>query len=254
MYLLYVDESGDIGISNSPTQAFILSGLVVHELRWHRTLEAIIDFRKDLRVRFGLKLREEIHAAHFVNGPSPEIRRLRRDIRLRILREVLDFEAALPDVSVINVLVDKQHKPPSYDVFDHAWMALLQRFENTISHRNFPGPQNPQDKGIVVVDRTDEPKLRALARKLRKYNPVPNRGRTGFRQIPISSIIEDPIHRDSLHSYFVQLADVNAYFLKQKLQPCSYVRRKGARNYFDRLDPILCKVASRNDPYGIVRL
>jgi hypothetical protein len=175
-------------------------------------------------------------------------------MRLRILREVIEFEATLPDVNVINILVDKRGKPPNYDVFNQAWMALLQRFENTISHRNFPGPQNPQDKGIVIADRTDEAKLRRLARRLRKYNPVPSIGGFGYRQLPIRAVIEDPVHRDSLHSYFVQLADVNSYFLKQREQPCSYVRRKGARNYFTRLEPILCKVASRTDPLGIVRL
>jgi len=254
MYFIYVDESGDIGLQNSPARYFILSGFVVHELAWHDTLEAIIDFRRSLRNRFGLKLREEIHAGHFITGGGAALSRFRRDTRLRILREVLEFESALPNVSVVNVLVDKWGKNTSYDVFTHAWTALFQRFENTITHRNFPGPQNPEDQGIAVVDRTDEPKLRILARRLRRYNPVPHLGGGGYRQLPIRTMVEDPVHRDSLHSYFIQLADVNSYFLKQREAPCAYVRRKGARNYFVRLDPILCKVASQTDPYGVVRL
>ena len=44
MYLLYVDESGDIGLDNSPTNYFCLSGLVVHELRWDATLAAVVSF------------------------------------------------------------------------------------------------------------------------------------------------------------------------------------------------------------------
>ena len=254
MYFLYADESGDIGLTRSPTRYFILSGFVVHELAWHATLEAIIDFRRELRQRYGLKLREEIHAAHFVNRPGHEIRRFRRDIRLRILRDVLDFQATLANVNAIHILVDKQGKRPEYDVFNQAWTALFQRFENTISHRNFPGPQNPQDQGLAIVDRTDEVKLRHLLRRLRRYNPVPSIGGVGYRQLPIRTMAEDPVHRDSLHSYFVQLADTNAYFLKQREDPCAYVRHKGARNYFLRLDPILCKVASRTDPLGIVHL
>ena len=253
MYFLYVDESGDIGLENSPTRYFILSGFVVHELRWHDTLNAIIDFRQMLRRRHGLKLREEIHAAHFLQKPG-SLARIPKGRRLRIIRDVLDFEAALPDVSVLNVLVDKSTKGPNYDVFDKAWMAMIQRFENTISHRNFPGPQNPQDYGILVVDRTDEPKLRNLARRLHRYNPIPNTGGGGYRQLPIQTLVEDPVHRDSLHSYFIQLADVNAYCLLQREWPNRYCRRKGARNYFNRLDPVLCKVASRTDPHGIVRL
>lgn len=253
MYFLYVDESGDVGLECSPTRYFILSGFVVHELCWHQTLEEIIAFRKALRIRYGLKLREELHAAHFLHSPGV-LSRIRKDLRLRIIRDVVDFESGMPDVNVINILVDKSTKSIGYDVFDNAWMAMIQRFENTISNHNFPGPQNPQDFGILVVDQTDEPKLRNLSRRLHRYNPVPSMGGGGYRQLPIRTLVEDPVHRNSLHSYFIQLADINAYCLLQREHPNSYFRKKGARNYFNRLDPILCKVASRKDPHGIVRL
>jgi len=253
VYLLYVDESGDCGMTGSPGRYFVLSGVVVHELRWHATLDAIIDMRKNLRLVYGLKLREEIHAGEMIRKPG-ELARIPKSMRLRLLRDVLDFEATLPDVSVINVVVDKQGKPADYDVFEQAWKVLIQRFENTISHRNFPGPQNAQDYGLLVVDDTDEPKLRGLTRRMRIYNPVPNTGGSGYRQMPLRTLIEDPVHRNSRDSYFVQLADVNAYFLYQKLAACKYIRDKGARNYFDRLSPALCTVASAADPQGIVRL
>lgn len=253
VYFLYVDESGDIGLQNSPTRYFILSGFVVHELEWHQTLQHVITFRQHLKSKYGLRLREEIHAAHFIHRPG-SLARIRKDLRLRLLREVLDFQAGLSNVNVINILVDKISKPLNYDVFNNAWMALIQRFENTIAHRNFPGPRNAKDYGILVVDRTDEPKLRNLARRLRYYNPIPHVGGGGYRHLPIQTIVEDPIHRDSLHSYFIQLADVNSYSLHQRESPNAYFRKKGARNYFNRLNPILCTVASSTDPQGIVRL
>ncbi len=167
---------------------------------------------------------------------------------------MIDFEAGLPDVSIINVVVDKSGKLADYDVFQSAWRVLIQRFENTISHHNFPGPRNLQDSGLLVVDRTEESKLMRLTRKMRVYNPVPNMDGSGYRQLPIATIVEDAVHRDSLHSYFVQLSDVNAYFLYQKQAPAGYIRKKGARHYFDRLGPVLCKVASLKDAQGIVRL
>ena len=34
MFLMYVDESGDCGLQNSPTRYLVLTGLVIHELRW----------------------------------------------------------------------------------------------------------------------------------------------------------------------------------------------------------------------------
>lgn len=49
MYLMYVDESGDTGILNSPTRYFILSGIIIRELKWRDTLDELVLFRKYLR-------------------------------------------------------------------------------------------------------------------------------------------------------------------------------------------------------------
>jgi hypothetical protein len=35
MHLVYVDESGDPGINNSPTASYILSGLKIPAEHWH---------------------------------------------------------------------------------------------------------------------------------------------------------------------------------------------------------------------------
>jgi len=251
MYFLYADESGDVGLDNSPTNYFCLSGFVVHELRWHETLEAIIDFRKHLKNKYGLKLREELHAAHYIHKPG-DLKRIEKSLRLKILRETIDFQAGLSDVSIINVVVDKRDKPDTTDIFEMAWTTLIQRFHNTLSHKNFPGPQNADDRGMLIVDRTDEVKLRNMTRRMRRYNPIPSMYGSVSLAMPITTIVEDAVHRDSHHSYFIQLADVNAYFLYQKHEPCKYVKRKGGKNYFSRLATALCTVASRNHPEGIV--
>ncbi len=251
MYFLYADESGDVGLNNSPTNYFCLSGFVVHELRWHETLESIISFRRYLKDQYGLKLREEFHAAHYINKPG-ELKRIAKSLRLKILRDIIDFEANLSDISIINVVVDKSTKPDGTDVFELAWTTLIQRFHNTLSHKNFSGPQNADDRGILFVDQTDEVKLRKLSRKMRRYNPIPSAYGSSFLEVPITTIVEDAVHKNSHHSYFIQLADVNAYFLYQKYEACKYIKRKGGKNYFSRLDSSLCTVASRNHPEGIV--
>jgi hypothetical protein len=92
---------------------------------------------------------------------------------------------------------------------------------------------------------------------MRIYNPVPNMRSqygAGYRQLPLARIAEDPNIRISSHSYFIQAADSAAFALYQWYAPSTYIRKKGARQYFRRLDPVLCKVASSSHPLGVVEL
>ena len=83
MYLLYVDESGDVGIKNSPTKYFVLSALIIHESKWRNTLDELVKFKNQLRNTKGLKLREEIHCTELINRPK-ELVRIKRNDRLVI--------------------------------------------------------------------------------------------------------------------------------------------------------------------------
>ena len=255
MFLMYVDESGDCGLKNSPTRYFILTGLVIHELRWQPYLEQLVSLRQRFRQQYGLRLRDEIHASALINAPG-ELARIQKHDRLAILREFADELAQMPDLNIITIVVDKSTKNPGYDVFGMAWRVLIQRFENTLTRRNFLGPFNPDERGMLFPDNTDNKKLTQLLRKMRNYNPIPNQSilGVGYRNLKLTTIIEDPNFRDSSHSYFIQAADTVAYLLHQHLLPNNYMRKKGGQNYFTRLDPVLCKKASRTDPLGIVRL
>jgi hypothetical protein len=246
MYLMYVDESGDPGTRNSPTRYFVLTGLVIHELRWKETLEELVNFRKSIRDQFGIKLRDEIHAAKLITSPG-NLATIKRNDRLAILRKYADLLSEIPDLNIINVVIDKNGR--TNDVFEAAWKYLIQRFENTISRRNFPGPANADERGMIFPDSTDVNKLRKLIRKMRQYNPIPN----GPSNMRLSKIIEDPNFRDSRETYFIQSADVASYLLYQHLAPNAYMKSKSGHNYFFRLDSVLCKHASNTDPHGIVR-
>lgn len=253
MYLVYVDESGDTGLINSPSNYFCLSAIVIHESQWQEILNATIAFRRALRATYGFKLREEIHCSHFIHKPG-DFQRIAKSLRLRLLRDVIDFQANLTNYQIINVVVNKKNKPITSDIFSLAWQTLIQRIENTLQYHNFKGSNNATDSALLFVDKTDEVKLRNLTRKMRRFNPVPNSFSMGigYRMMPTQWIIEDAIHRDSAHSYFIQLADVNAYFLAQKFQTNQYIKKKGGRNYLDRLTPVLLKQASKSHPLGIV--
>jgi len=91
------------------------------------------------------------------------------------------------------------------------------------------------------------------------YNPVPHMVSiygmgSGYRNLPIRKIIEDPNSRDSKYSYLIQACDVVAYFLFERSVPNKYIRRMGAQHYFDRLLPVLNTRASKTSPLGIVVL
>lgn len=250
---MYVDESGDSGLIGSPTRYFILTGMIVHELCWHEALNRLITFRLRMRSAFGLLLREEIHAGSMLTRPGPLVR-IRRNDRLAIIRHFLDELADMRFINIINVRVDKQNKPSDYNPFERAWQALIQRFENTLEHRRFPKPANTDDKGIIFCDETDGAALRRLYRRMRVFNPVPNKIGPGYRQLPLTRIVEDPSIRLSHHSYFIQATDTAAFAAYQWYQLSSFIRAKGARPYFTRLDPVLCKVASTKNDFGIVEL
>jgi hypothetical protein len=213
----------------------------------------MVGFRKMLRDTKGLKLRDEIHSTHFINKPGDLIR-IKRNDRLDIMKKCIDWANAQTDISTFSVVVDKQGRTD--DIFEVAWNALLMRFENTIRHKNFVGPQNPDDRGIVLSDNTEGEKLRGLIRKMRHYNTIPNRQdmyQGGYKNVKLEYIIEDPIFRDSQYSFMHQLNDVIAYCVRQKYEPNNYMKKKGAVNFYNRLSNIVVKVVSKSNN-GIVEL
>lgn len=257
MYLMYVDESGDSGANTASSRYYILSGLVVHETAWRSVLDRLVQFRRRMKGLYKLRQRDEVHASPFIHAPAHKMNGIPRGDRLGILRAYVKELSQIQDIRLVNILVDKKGKATSVDLFDLAWKALIQRFENTIQHRNYPGSTNPTDCGIILPDDGNIDQLRHLLRKIRVYNPIPNRFPSmqgSARNLPVRFIVEDPVHRDSRHSYFVQSTDVIAYFLQQLHAPNKYIRQKGARNYFLHLAPIVSKHASPSDPMGIVRL
>jgi hypothetical protein len=252
MYLMYVDESGDPGVAGSGSGFYILTGLIIHELSWQSALDDLVVFRKSIRDRYGWKLRTELHAQEMVNGRVSGNDGIQRNKRFLILRSLLDWIGARNDIGIITVVVEKAGYETPTEVFETGWKYLIQRFENTLQHRNSPGPQNAEDRGIVIPDNTNGEALRKLLRKMRRYNPVPSAFGPSARNTPIRTIIEDPMLRDSRDSFFIQLADVCAYFARQSFQPNKIVKKQGARHYYGRLEPAIIKKAAPGHPLGMV--
>jgi hypothetical protein len=255
MYLMYVDESGDSGtFPPSPTKYFILSAIIFHETFWLNILDDLIQFKKLLKGRYGLLMKEEIHASVFISKRVKLQNTISRNDRLDLLKKSLDWLNSRKDISIITVRVDKTLNP---NPFERAWQLLAQRFENTVLHSNFPGPFN-NDKGMIISDNTDGGKLRKLIRQMRRYNHIPNMIQFGggSRNIPLRAIIDDPNFRDSAHSLILQMTDVVAYFARQVYEPNKYLRKKGARTFYGRLINVINPFATKSlqSSYKIVEV
>ena len=248
---MYVDESGDTGVNGSNTDYFILSGIVMHELDWNNLFSDFHEFRKQINQKYKFKVRDEFHAVVMVNGNKSENNNLEKNERLMILRNTIDWIASKQELSLLTVIVKKYGFSSKEEVFELAWKTLIQRFENTLEKRNFNGTKNATDKGIIIADNTDVDSIRKIYRKMHVINPIPSYF-GGFRNLPIQFVIEDPVFKDSKQSYFVQLADITAYFTMQYLSPNKFVKRQGAKKYFERLEPIIIKQASPSDKFGRV--
>lgn len=233
MFLVYCDESGDVGTLNSPSKYFVLSGIVIHELKWKQMLDEMIQFRSDLKKKYGLLLKEEIHASVFING-VPRLRNgAHRNDRLRLLTDCLDFLNSRDYISIITVRCNKSKRKDKDEVFFRTWNYFVQRIENTVKFKNFSTP-NPNDTAILVPDQGNTATIRGIIRKMRKYNPISNKTSygPGSRMIEVKHVIKDPVFRDSKDSYFHQMADVVAYFARQYYEPNNFIKRKGAKKYY----------------------
>jgi hypothetical protein len=247
MHLLYVDESGDPGIHQYGSPFYILSGLIVAQDDWTKYLERLKTFRTSIKLRFGLNVREEIHASELIRiNKLHSYTSIRKSDRKEILREYCRQIPVIFDTAkIINVCLEKANYKSPDEVQLTAWNRLIQRFDTYLK-------KGPIDKGIIIADDTDGNRVMQLLRKMRVYNPVPSLF-SGFYNAPADSIIEDLFQRSSHNSYFIQTVDVIAHLLYRHEVPKGSLKKFGIEHLFAILEPILLKEAARNDKLGIVR-
>ena len=91
---------------------------------------------------------------------------------------------------------------------------MLQRLRNQTELK----PLGPTTL-LLVHDEGEQATIRGLARKARRAGTAGSKLGTGQLKIPFTRLIDDPVSRDSRHSYFVQLADMAAYAAFRRLYP-----------------------------------
>jgi len=247
MYILYVDESGDPGkLKERNSKHFMLSGLIVSVDDWAECLNRLKKFRKMLKDTYGLLLKTELHASELIRVNKNEAyKKIKRKDRLKILKQAsLEIPSIFNTSQVINVSFKKSEFSEKDEFQTLAWSRMIQRYDTFLKKSG--------SKGIIISDDTNEPLIRGLLRKMRVYNPVPSYY-SEPRNIPTNNIIEDVIMRNSSHSYFIQTVDTIVHLLYRKEYPKGSLKRYRLESYFNNLEPILLKEASKSDSFGIVR-
>jgi hypothetical protein len=79
---------------------------------------------------------------------------------------------------------------------------------------------------LLVHDEGDPLTIRKRARKARRAGIAGSAFGTGILKVPFRNLVDDPVSRVSNQSYFLQLADLNAYAAFRRLYPPPPTRGK----------------------------
>lgn len=204
MFFAYVDESGDAGAGGSRT--YTLGAVLVEAVRWPSVFDDVIDYRRFLRTRFGVPVRAEVKANHLLrNAGAFRPLGLSEHARFAIYRGHMRLQAKL-GLLAFAVVIDKPDlliRQGPVDPRDVAWEYLLQRLERFTTKNS--------TEVLLVHDEGDSLRVRKLARKARRAGSAGSAFGTGYLRRPATRVLDDPVPRDSTQSYFLQMADLNAY-------------------------------------------
>lgn len=211
MHLVYVDESGDPGARHSPTATYFLSSLRIPADRWAEAHDRLVGFRQRMRDQVGLKLSAEIHAVEFLGGAKVFLgleARQRLRVALWLMRELRQIPGAC-------CLTVGCHKEAHAEPMNACWRQL--------AHALVSSAQGPM---VMLADMGEEAAIREAIAQFRTES-------TGEK-----ALIEDPFHRDSRHSYFLQAIDLLAYLHRQRHHPNALFRDKQPSEIFQALDEL----------------
>jgi Protein of unknown function (DUF3800) len=211
--IAYVDESGDLG----PSHTYTLGCVLVDAESWPASFDALIGFRRFLRKEYGLLIRAELKANYILRNEGPfESLGLPEGIRYKIYRGAMRLHAKLGfhTFAVVIRKAELSEDRPELSARDVAWDYLLQRLR-TASTRPPLGPTPV----MLAHDEGEAATIRRLARRARRAGTAGSKFGTEQLSVPFERLVDDPISKKSIESYFVQLADLTAYAAFRRLYP-----------------------------------
>ncbi len=259
MHIAYYDESGDDGYPMYSSPHFSLSTLYLHYLNWKTAFERIVDFRRKLSSEHAFPVKLELHTKHFILNKNP-YRALRYSDtkRVRILDDFCGLVGSLT-IKIVNISICKPRiTNPQYRILDTALKYSIQRIENDLDPRT-----NPTTRFLIITDPGRVGKMRKTTRKIQRINIIPSKFETHPYRREITTLIEDPLPKDSRDSYFIQMADLVAFvvyhyavgttgFGQYHNRMPSIVNHAKVLAWMDLLKPAFNLQATTKDPYGVV--
>jgi len=178
---------------------------MVEESDWATVLDALVELRRQLRNDFGILPRSELKGRDFRSGLGAfQGLNIPRKTRMKIYESIMNYQSTLP-IYTFSIAVRqreaiaKQWNDPMYC----AWNFALNRLHIRYSKIGALCSIYPDEGHADLIKR--------CIRSMRRHNFVPKRYGPGTFRLRTERILEDPSNRNSTDSYFIQLADLNAY-------------------------------------------
>jgi hypothetical protein len=255
--IAYYDEAGDDGYPKYSSPLFVLSAVYMHYLQWQPNFEMVQEFRRGLRRDFGLPVKLEMHTKYFILGKNPyRSMGLSEEARIQMMDRFADLIGSL-QLKIINVAINKPALHGNASVLDTALTFSVQRIQNDLDP-----VRNPGARFMLITDPGRVGAMRGITRRIQRINYIPSRfGLKPYRR-EITTLIEDPLQKDSKESYFVQLADyvsfvvyLHTHFVTGVGAPHgrmpAVVTRGKVRDWMVRMRPALNIRAAADDEFGV---
>jgi hypothetical protein len=259
MHIAYYDEAGDDGFPKYSSPLFVLSCIYFHYLNWRPIFDTILNFRREIKSRYNIPVRMEMHTRDFLLNKKPYgSLRLSEQNRIEIVGLFCDLAANL-DLKVINVVIVKPKiKKQDYQILDTAVKYSVQRIENDLNPKN-----DPSQRFMLITDPGRVGKMTQTTRRIQRINFIPSKFGPATYRKEIATLIEDPLPKNSDQSFFIQLADLISYvvylYSSNATGIAGYPNRMGyfvspetVAGWMERLKPSLNLQASGQNAYGVV--
>ena len=196
MYLVYIDDSGDTGLktAGSPTDAFVLSAVVIRDRDWLNTLDELKRFRQFLYNNFGLRQRDELKASYLIHGNgSFKGLHVNDKSRIKIYDMALRLQDKIGEIQTWAIVIDKKKWDNRYSserMREIAWTYMIQRIERFTNYG--------QETCTIYPDEGYPDFVKGLIRKMRRFSRVPSAyDASKVLKRNATFIIEDPNFRKS---------------------------------------------------------